>query len=278
MREKKKYTMLVVDDEAIISDGLKELFEEEFSDIFQIYNCYHPKKALEIFKYRMPDVVVSDVKMPKMSGIEMAEEMRKIKPDLHVLFLSGYDEFDFVYSAIKQDADDYILKTEGDGIIVQAMKKMTELLDSENLFMEEYKSAQSKISYMAPAFKQQALVHILDGTIAADGEFRDAMMELENPLPEDSKLLLLIGTLQEKVTQITQEKILETVVQLLQKAFGDKISYIHKVMYRKSFVWLLESEDKELPALLFVSALDIQKMIQLRLGLLMYFGIARESV
>ena len=123
MREKKKYTMLVVDDEAIISDGLKELFEEEFSDIFQIYNCYHPKKALEIFKYRMPDVVVSDVKMPKMSGIEMAEEMRKIKPDLHVLFLSGYDEFDFVYSAIKQDADDYILKTEGDGIIVQAMKK-----------------------------------------------------------------------------------------------------------------------------------------------------------
>ena len=41
-------------------------------------------------------------------------------------------------------------------------------------------------------------------------------MELENPLPEDSKLLLLIGTLQEKVTQITQEKILETVVQLLQ--------------------------------------------------------------
>ena len=103
-------------------------------------------------------------------------------------------------------------------------------------------------------------------------------MELENPLPEDSKLLLLIGTLQEKVTQITQEKILETVVQLLQKAFGDKISYIHKVMYRKSFVWLLESEDKELPALLFVSALDIQKMIQLRLGLLMYFGIARESV
>ena len=123
----------------------------------------------------------------------------------------------------------------------------------------------SKISYMAPAFKQQALVHILDGTIAADGEFRDAMMELENPLPEDSKLLLLIGTLQEKVTQITQEKILETVVQLLQKAVGDKISYIHKVMYRKSFVWLLESEDKELPALLFVSALDIQKMIQLRL-------------
>lgn len=113
MGEKKKYTLLVVEDEPIISDGLKSLFEEEFPDIFQVYNCYHPKKALELFKFRLPDVVVSDVKMPKMTGIEMAEEMRKIKPDIHVLFLSGYDEFDYVYSAIKQDADDYILKTEG---------------------------------------------------------------------------------------------------------------------------------------------------------------------
>lgn len=154
MGEKKKYTLLVVDDEPIISDGLKSLFEEEFPDIFQVYNCYHPKKALELFKFRLPDVVVSDVKMPKMTGIEMAEEMRKIKPDIHVLFLSGYDEFDYVYSAIKQDAADYILKTEGDATIVEAMRKMVELLDSETLFMEEFKSAQTKVTYMAPAFKQ----------------------------------------------------------------------------------------------------------------------------
>lgn len=193
MGEKKKYTLLVVEDEPIISDGLKSLFEEEFPDIFQVYNCYHPKKALELFKFRLPDVVVSDVKMPKMTGIEMAEEMRKIKPDIHVLFLSGYDEFDYVYSAIKQDADDYILKTEGDATIVEAMRKMVELLDSENLFMEEFKSAQTKVTYMAPAFKQQALIHILDGSVSTEAEFKDAMAELENPLPEQKKCCCLSG-------------------------------------------------------------------------------------
>ena len=88
----------------------------------------------------------------------------------------------------------------------------------------------------------------------------DTMAELENPLPEQKKMLLLVGTLKEKVTHMTQENILETVVGLLQKAYGDKIAYIHKVIYRKSFVWLLESEEEELPALLFVTALDIQKM------------------
>lgn len=278
MKEEKKYTMLIVDDEPIISDGLKDLFLENFGGIFHIYNCYHPKKALEIFKYRLPDVVVSDVKMPRMTGMEMAEEMRKIKPDLHVLFLSGYDEFDYVYSAIKQDADDYILKTEGDDTILAAMKKMIELLDAENVFMEEYKSAQSKISYMAPAFKQKAMLHILEGDITTQEEFEALMTDLENPMPFNGHLLMLIGTIREKVTQATQEKILETVDQILMKAYGEKIRHIHKVIYRKSFVWLLETEEAQLPGLLFVTVLDVQKMIQLRLNMLMSFGIAREGV
>ncbi|MDO4334030.1 MAG: response regulator [Eubacteriales bacterium] len=278
MKEERKYKMLIVDDEPIISDGLKDLFEENFGDVFQVYNCYHPKKALEIFKYRLPDVVVSDVKMPKMTGMEMAEEMRKIKQDLHVLFLSGYDEFDYVYSAIKQDADDYILKTEGDDTILAAMKKMIELLDAENVFMEEYKSAQSKISYMAPAFKQKAMVNILDGDISTREEFEAMMTDLENPMPFDAHFLMLIGVTQERVTQATQEKILETVDQILMKAYEGKIRHVHKVIYRKSFVWLLETEESELPGLLFVTVLDVQKMIQFRLNMLMSFVIAREGV
>lgn len=124
------------------------------------------QKALEIFRFRLPDVVVSDVRMPKMTGIEMAEEMRKIKPDIHVLFLSGYEEFDYVYSAIKQDADDYILKTEGDEFIVKAMRKMIDLLESEHLFDEEYRNAQSRISYMAPVLSRGLLFIFWMGTLS----------------------------------------------------------------------------------------------------------------
>ena len=48
MEENRKYSLLIVDDEPVISDGIKELFEENFGSVFQIYHCYHPKKALEI--------------------------------------------------------------------------------------------------------------------------------------------------------------------------------------------------------------------------------------
>lgn len=272
---RKKYKMLIVDDEPIVSDGIKELFEENFGDIFQIYNCYHPKKALDIFKFRLTDIVVSDVKMPRMTGMEMAEEMRKIKPDVHVLFLSGYDEFDYVYSAIRQDADDYILKTEGDDTILDAMKKMIGLLETENIFREEYQSAQEKISYMAPAFKQQAMFHILDGEMSEE-EFDDLMVDLEHPLPKQGNLLMLIGMIREKVTQATQEKILESVDQILTKFYQDKIRHIHKVVYKKTFVWLVETEEEALSGLLLVTMMDVQKMIQLQLEMKMSFCIARE--
>ncbi len=278
MEKEKKYSLLIVDDEPAIADGLADLFEAEFGEIFQISHCYHPKKALEIFRYRMPDVVVSDVRMPKMTGIEMVEEMRKIKPEIHVLFLSGYDEFDYVYSAIKQDADDYILKTEGDSFIVSAMRKMVELLEAEHLFSEEYRHAQDRISHMAPVFKQRALIHILDGDIITEEEFDNVMEGLEHPVRKDGKLLVMLGFLHAPITQEKQEKILETVDQILQKMFGDHIRHIHKVMYHKTFVWMLETEESQIPELLLMTAQDIQQMIQSKLGLTMAFGIAAGEI
>lgn len=278
MKKDKKYTMLIVDDEPIISDGLKDLFEESFGDIFNIYNCYHPKRALEIFKYRLPDVVVSDVRMPKMTGIEMAEKMRKIRQDIHVLFLSGYDEFDYVYSAIKQDADDYILKTEGDNTILGAMRKMVELLDSENMFREEFESARSMISYMAPAFKQKTLERLLDGDIGSEEELNGLMADWEHPVPTKGKLLMLLDVLKNKADQEARIRIPEAVEQTLMRVYGDKIAYIHGVIYRQSFVWLLETEEEELPELLQVTLSDVLKTLEEKPGDGMTFGIAGKGV
>lgn len=278
MGEKKKYTMLVVDDEPYISDGLKRLFEETFGSMFQVVNCYHPKKALEIFKFRLPEVVVSDVRMPKMTGIEMAMEMRKIKPDIHVLFLSGYDEFDYVYSAIQQDADAYVLKAEGDNLIVEAMKKMIGLMDSQNTLMEEFETAKSRVSYMSPAFKHNAMLRILDGDITSQEEFDRLMADMENPLPAEGKMLMLLGFTKEKAARAVREQVLELVSQTLQKAYGGKIGYIHTVIYRKTFVWLLETEEKELQELLCATLSDAQELVQTKLSLAMAFGIAKERV
>lgn len=277
--EEKKYKLLVVDDEPVISDGLRELFAGALGADFEVKNCFHPKRALEIFSYFRPDLVVSDVKMPKMTGIEMAGRMRKLKPELRVLFLSGYDEFELVYSAIRQEADDYILKTEGDGAILGAVQKMAEVIRREKLFMEEYESARSRAAYMEPVFRQQALVRLLDGSVASDREFRTLMEGLKAPIPEHGRLLMAVGVIRERAEPGMQENILETVEQMLRRAWGEvKLGELYKVIYRDSLVWLMETEERELGALIFVTILEIQKLIAQKLALTMSFCIAQESV
>ena len=69
------------------------------------------------------------------------------------------------------------------------------------------------------------------------------MEGLDHPLSKKRNILLLVGSLRPQITQGKQEQILETVDQVLQKTYGDKIYYIHKVMYHKIFVWMLETEE-----------------------------------
>jgi|GEM_PF-939414 len=281
---KDKYTLLIVDDEVIISDGLKHLMEEEFKEEFMVYNCYSAKKALEIFKYRMPDIVLSDVKMPGMNGIEMAKKMREWKPDVHILYLSGYDEFEYVYSAIKQGADDYILKTDGDETIVGGMNKMLQKVEEEHAQRREKISIQYKMEYMEPAYKRQVIVSLLDGSIQSQAEFDTLMDRLENPIEDGAFLLLLIGGIGEEIEvdkemdRELQEEILKLIKDMLIKSYGNKISKVHGCIYRKHFLWLLETKEKEMGKLMLVSLLDMHSLIFESWRFHIYFAIASDPV
>jgi YesN/AraC family two-component response regulator len=72
--------------------------------------AYDGKEALCILKERKPDLIITDIKMPVMNGIEFATESRKINPEIHILFVTSYTDFDYTYSALKLGADDYIMK------------------------------------------------------------------------------------------------------------------------------------------------------------------------
>lgn len=273
-----KLTVLIVDDEAIISDGLKMLLEAELDGEAEVYNCYGAKRALEIFKLRMPDVVLSDVKMPRMNGMEMAKKMREKKPDVHVLFLSGYDEFDLVYSAIKQGADDYILKTEGDEIIVAGVRKMIDKVRDERRINIEKEHIKNKVELMEPVYKQQAISSILDGNITTDREFEVFMERLDEPLCNGESLLLLIGNGTKKPDKKVQKEVSDMVTDMLIKSYGNKIDKVHSSFYQGHFVWVLETQEYAIANLLVVSLMDIQSLILESLHSELYFAIASKPV
>jgi DNA-binding NtrC family response regulator len=103
----KSIRLLIVDDEAVIRDGLKRVLEGES---FVVETCSSGFSAIEIMQQREFDLIITDLKMPGMSGIEVLKSVRTLQPHIPVILITGYASIDTAVEAIKNGASDYISK------------------------------------------------------------------------------------------------------------------------------------------------------------------------
>jgi DNA-binding NarL/FixJ family response regulator len=108
MEEKKK--VIIVEDHSIFREGLKRvLFQME--EIELIGEASNGAELLEILKKETPDLVLMDIQMPVMDGIEATEKAIRMQPSLKILVLSMFGEEEFVYSMVDKGVSGFILKT-----------------------------------------------------------------------------------------------------------------------------------------------------------------------
>ena len=102
--------LLIVDDEPIIREGIRSLIDFDSLGITRLLEAENGLSALEIFKNNLPDIVLADINMPKMNGLDFSKEIKAIKPDVKIALITGYDYFDYARQAIQIGVEDYILK------------------------------------------------------------------------------------------------------------------------------------------------------------------------
>ncbi|MEW5993481.1 MAG: response regulator [Candidatus Zixiibacteriota bacterium] len=100
-------SILVVDDELLIRDLLYDFFREQGWDIAVAESG---EKALEILRSRTVDLVLADIKMPRMDGLELTSEIRENYPDLPVVLMTGYPSVETAVAALRNRAVDYVTK------------------------------------------------------------------------------------------------------------------------------------------------------------------------
>lgn len=102
--------VLIVDDEPIIRIGLKSLVDWEENGFRLAGEASDGVEALELFRREPVDIVITDIRMPRMDGLELMREVKTIQDDVGLLVLSCLDDFAYVKEAMKLGAQDYILK------------------------------------------------------------------------------------------------------------------------------------------------------------------------
>lgn len=102
--------LLIADDELLTREGLASSIDWESLGIHQIFQADDGIRALHIAKLQEPDIILSDIRMPRMNGIEMVEKLTEILPDTSIIFMSGYSDKEYLKAAIKLKAIDYVEK------------------------------------------------------------------------------------------------------------------------------------------------------------------------
>ncbi|MDI3478179.1 MAG: two-component system, response regulator YesN [Thermoanaerobacterium sp.] len=127
------YTLVVVDDEYEIRTGLSNCFpwrEVGFNVVKQFENG---RECLNYICKNKVDTVLCDVKMPIMSGIELAKEIFEKNIDTKMVIISGYTDFEYARQALRYGVKDYIVKPTKYNEIVEVFKRIKSELDSENI-------------------------------------------------------------------------------------------------------------------------------------------------
>lgn len=105
-----RITVLLADDHAVLRQGTAELLRRE-PDLQVVGEAADGQQAVELCGELRPDVVVMDVRMPVLSGIQATRQIRQAVPDTRVLVLTAHDNDEYVFSLLKEGASGYLLKT-----------------------------------------------------------------------------------------------------------------------------------------------------------------------
>lgn len=116
-----KIRIVLADDHEIVRNGIKQLFESE-GYIEVVAEASNGREAIEQIKIHKPDVLVMDISMPEMTGIEAADEIKKENIDTKILILSMFDKDEYVLKAVELGAYGYLLKDTGKEGFIKALK------------------------------------------------------------------------------------------------------------------------------------------------------------
>lgn len=125
------YKLLVVDDKLDSINAIKKLIDWQAEGITSVFYATNGVEGYRVFQQHMPDIIITDIKMPKMDGLELLEKVKSTKPSTQVIILSGYDEFSFAQKAMKFDAQEYLLKPVSIEEIKQATHRSMAIIERE---------------------------------------------------------------------------------------------------------------------------------------------------
>lgn len=145
--------VLIVDDEPKLREGLRTFIDWEALGYRVVDTAANGNDALEKYANYRPELVIADIRMPGMDGLQLIQRLREQDPQLHILILSGYADFDYAKKAIAHRADGYLLKPVDEDELMQYLHGIKIAIESER--------ASEEWQHVTKEWTREALIQML---------------------------------------------------------------------------------------------------------------------
>ena len=162
-----KFKILIAEDEEIT---LKHLYSTLESEGFEVVGTKNGRDALDKINGDHFDLLISDIKMPGLNGIELLERVKEVRPDIEVMIITGFGSIGSAVDAIKRGASDYITKPFDLDELVIKVKKIDEKkrLKKENIALKAYFGMDKKVTIIAKSGSMIRILNLIEGIKDSD--------------------------------------------------------------------------------------------------------------
>lgn len=125
------YKIFIVEDEFLVREGIRNKINWENTQFMLSGEASDGEMALAMIQEIKPDILVTDIRMPFMDGLELSRIVKRTLPWIHIIILSGHDEFEYARDAISIGVDEYILKPINSSILLATLEKVAQSIEEE---------------------------------------------------------------------------------------------------------------------------------------------------
>lgn len=185
--------ILLVDDESYVTESLKQTIPWGQLDIKQVYCASSALEAIDLLEAEAIDIVVTDIRMPEMTGLELIRIISERWPGVKSMLLTGYSDFEYAKQAIRLQAADYILKPVEDEEFMKSVASAVKELRDEQAAGEKYRQLQYSRQSGLQQLRTHFLHELLLGGQVAPRQLTEKLEEYEiELLPGGPAVLVLV--------------------------------------------------------------------------------------
>ena len=217
-----KYKVILVDDEAEVIDVIEQKIAWNELGFEVVGSATNGVKALELVEKTQPDVVITDIKMPYMDGLELSKRLNDDYRNIHIIIFTGFDEFEYAKEAVHLEVEEYMLKPINSDELTECLKRVKNSLDLEREEKLNVQKLENYFNDVLPILQTNLFVSLIEGRVDEEEyvKFVDSYkMDLKGPfyccvvfhtsthhVPENMEPLLLSMSVEREIKERIAKK------------------------------------------------------------------------